>query len=241
MEKIFEIASNISTPLALAGIITAILFFIIKQILQKKGNTESLFRFIINKLFILSLIAMLLGFAGFIIKSFDGSDTGNKKKTYWAIIYVDDKLQPDIHVIIPEWNQTESTSTTGKFEFQYNQSDKEQVLTLIFQSPLIKDTSFRSAIEKLPDVFKFTSINNTINSGDYFFQEPYTGNCKSRPSGSTCLGYDDGYIWLIYDVVLGWDKINEVGKNSGSSQVAMGRYGNYYHILGTKFVKKKLK
>jgi len=39
----------------------------------------------------------------------------------------------------------------------------------------------------------------------YTEQESYSGDCYERPSGSTCLGYSDGYKWLIYDTVLGWE------------------------------------
>lgn len=74
MNEIFKIASNISTPLALGGLSAAILFLVFRQILNM-GIFPNLTRAlggqiiinIINKLFILALIAMILGFAGYVI------------------------------------------------------------------------------------------------------------------------------------------------------------------------------
>ncbi len=78
MNKIFEIASNISTPLALSGFIAAILFLIFRKILSlsifsklaKKESTEIIKR-IIFYLFILAVISMILGFFGYILKSYN--------------------------------------------------------------------------------------------------------------------------------------------------------------------------
>jgi uncharacterized membrane protein YhdT len=77
MKSIFEVASNISTPLALSGFMAAVLFFVFRQIVAKNifpklnavmGGT--ILRDIINKLFILALIAMVLGFAGWVIAAY---------------------------------------------------------------------------------------------------------------------------------------------------------------------------
>lgn len=74
MEAIFRIATEISTPLALSGFFAASFFFLAKQIIAKnifpkltKKNSSELLKFIVNKIFILSLIAMLLGFLGHIV------------------------------------------------------------------------------------------------------------------------------------------------------------------------------
>ena len=74
METIFRIATEISTPLALSGLFAASFFFLAKQIIARnifpkltKTNSSELLKFIVNKIFILSLIAMLLGFFGYIV------------------------------------------------------------------------------------------------------------------------------------------------------------------------------
>lgn len=74
MEQIFDIASRISTPLALAGFIAAAFFLILRQLLRKNifqklqaGDSFRIVAIIVQRLFVLSLVALVLGFAGFIV------------------------------------------------------------------------------------------------------------------------------------------------------------------------------
>jgi hypothetical protein len=74
MERILEIASNVSTPLALSGLIAAIFFLVLRQIVAKnifpkltRSVGGDLLKLIVERLFILALIAMVLGFAGYIV------------------------------------------------------------------------------------------------------------------------------------------------------------------------------
>jgi len=74
MNKVFEIAANISTPLMLAGFIAAAFFLIIRQILKMKLFPKlnrllaaAIIKLIIERLFILALVAMILGFVGFVL------------------------------------------------------------------------------------------------------------------------------------------------------------------------------
>lgn len=69
----------------------------------------------------------------------------------------------------------------------------------------------------------------------YTFGPPFSGNCAHRPPDSTCVHYDDNYIWLVYDSISGW---RYEGDWQGLPiQVAMGYSGEYFHILGTDYVK----
>jgi hypothetical protein len=73
-----------------------------------------------------------------------------------------------------------------------------------------------------------------------FVEQPsYTGDCKNRPAGSICLGFDDGYIWFLSpfnDAVTGW---GEAGTWQGKKiQVASGQFADYQHIVGTNLVRK---
>ena len=77
MAEIFDLATKISTPLALGGLLAAILFFILRQLLAKdifpqlaRVSSAKIITTIINRLFVLALIAMLLGFAGFVVPIF---------------------------------------------------------------------------------------------------------------------------------------------------------------------------
>jgi hypothetical protein len=74
MSSIVEIASKVSTPLALSGLIAAFLFYIFRQILTKNifpklsaALSGTIITSIIQNLFILALVAMFLGFAGYVI------------------------------------------------------------------------------------------------------------------------------------------------------------------------------
>src|SRR5260370_15414323 len=74
MQGLFEIASRISTPLALAGLFAATFFLIVRQIIKKnifptltRQLSGDILRLIIVRLFLLSLVAMVLGFAAFVV------------------------------------------------------------------------------------------------------------------------------------------------------------------------------
>jgi hypothetical protein len=73
MNSVFETAAKVSTPLALAGFIAAAFFLLCRQIIAReifpaltKRDSHGLLSLIVNRLFSLSLVAMLLGFVGFI-------------------------------------------------------------------------------------------------------------------------------------------------------------------------------
>lgn len=69
----------------------------------------------------------------------------------------------------------------------------------------------------------------------YSCQLPYSGDCLNRPPGSICVEYDDEYTWLVYDSIQGW---RYDGDWQGLPiQVAMGFSGEYFHIIGTNYVK----
>jgi hypothetical protein len=74
MKEILDIATKVSTPLALGGLFAAILFLIFRQIISKnifpqltRAVGGTLLKQIIDRLFVLALIAMILGFIGFIV------------------------------------------------------------------------------------------------------------------------------------------------------------------------------
>ena len=77
MNAIIDTASKVSTPLALGGLVVAILYLIYRQIIKRDmfpkltvALAGTIIQSIINKLFILALVAILLGFAGYIIATF---------------------------------------------------------------------------------------------------------------------------------------------------------------------------
>lgn len=70
---------------------------------------------------------------------------------------------------------------------------------------------------------------------EFIEQESYTADCLERPEGSTCLGFDDGYIWLVYDGIQAWQEEDLAGQ---MVQIAVGFKAKYHHILETNLVKE---
>ena len=75
METILNIATNASTPLMIAGFLAGALFLIARQILKLKlfakltrQLSADIIKLLIDRLFILALVALFLGFAGFVIQ-----------------------------------------------------------------------------------------------------------------------------------------------------------------------------
>jgi len=67
-------------------------------------------------------------------------------------------------------------------------------------------------------------------------QPSYNGDCASPPVGSTCIGFKDGYQWLVQDVVK--PKRQDVGSWDKHQVVeARGKQGDYQHVLDTQYVK----
>lgn len=67
-------------------------------------------------------------------------------------------------------------------------------------------------------------------SNDWWKQESYSLDCKSRPKGTVCVRYDDGYIWLVRDSIRSWER-------QGAVQTAVGLAARYEHIIGTSLVR----
>ena len=70
----------------------------------------------------------------------------------------------------------------------------------------------------------------------YEEKEPYTGNCSKRPKGTICLGFPDGYVWLVSDSVQGWEELEE---GDYKIAVAIGFKARYYHVLDTMWIKEE--
>lgn len=69
--------------------------------------------------------------------------------------------------------------------------------------------------------------------------ESYSGNCQATPTGTLCVRFEDGFIWLMHGgVITAWEKRVEGGQ---TIQVVIttknGRdYFRFQHILGTNYV-----
>ena len=87
MSRILEIATNVSTPLMVAGFLAGAFFLILRQILRKdlfpaltRQLSVDIIKLIIERLFTLALVALVLGFAGFVLTVFvKGSEASHAK------------------------------------------------------------------------------------------------------------------------------------------------------------------
>ena len=108
MEKLFEIATNIKTPLALGGLIALIFFLIVKKIISKTDIPKSvevratLLNKVINFSFILAVLAVILGFLGY-ISAYTGFTLNINRDVKVAPIEVKPiHITVDVNVINPE-------------------------------------------------------------------------------------------------------------------------------------------
>lgn len=67
-------------------------------------------------------------------------------------------------------------------------------------------------------------------SNNWWEQESYALDCRSRPAATTCVRFDDGFTWLVSDDIRSWERTYPV-------QTAVGYVGRYQHIIGTDSVR----
>jgi len=129
MEKIFDIAANVSTPLALAGVIATILFFILKSLISKnvfqtlsKSHSANIIGLIVRRLTVISIIAMLLGFIGFIFVRMAPAKIE-------GIVFVNNKEMANVSVKILESEKTAVTNFFGRFSIDLSGSKTREIYT----------------------------------------------------------------------------------------------------------------
>jgi len=71
-----------------------------------------------------------------------------------------------------------------------------------------------------------------VDRAEFEERPPDLEGCRRRPPGTVCVGYEDGYLWLIRDSVVGWDEL-PLGDGRTLS-IAIGRRADYHHVLGTQ-------
>lgn len=67
-------------------------------------------------------------------------------------------------------------------------------------------------------------------------QPTYTGDCMSPPAGSACIGFSDGYIWLVDDLIQG--KRDTTKPSEKTLETVLGGANEFHHYLNTSLVKR---
>jgi hypothetical protein len=93
MFKIFEIASRVSTPLAVTGIVVVAVFFVVRQILKKaefskptRTHSFQIFKRVIDWFFVFGITALVLGFLSYGLTLV--APYWNRSELYHVSIYV---------------------------------------------------------------------------------------------------------------------------------------------------------
>ena len=126
--SIFEIASKISKPLQITGFALAALFFIYKQVLSKdKENKQG--KAIVNKLFVLSLVAMCLGFLGWIYVESKADSTIH---IYGRVVDSVGVGVRGVEVTTNPRGGSDESDGKGVFELSFSNNADHDSITLVF-------------------------------------------------------------------------------------------------------------
>jgi hypothetical protein len=91
------------------------------------------------------------------------------------------------------------------------------------------------------DTKENTSTGNNYDPSvkEGFWQRlSYTGSCDNLPIGTTCLTYEDGFIWTVSDYLIDNNPSLVGFDNNGRPIESIHcETADYYHIIGTLFVK----
>lgn len=84
-----------------------------------------------------------------------------------------------------------------------------------------------------------TGYNYDPSVKEGFWQRlSYTGSCVNLPMGTTCLTYEDGFIWTVSDYLIDNNPSLVGFDNNGRPIESIHcETADYYHIIGTLFVK----
>lgn len=168
MDKVFEIALHVSTPLSLAGIFAAVFFFVIKKILQvsrtKILDKEHLIQNntiirIINQLFILALFSMFLGFCGWIIQVNSKPSSIYSKTTLKFNLYdTSDSPLEGVKVTADNVGASKYSDRDGMVKLDFDTDSELDSLHLVFK--LVSsgvNTQMTVALKNFPKKFKLVT------------------------------------------------------------------------------------
>ena len=199
-QRLIEIASNVSTPLALAGLIVALLFLLAKAILKKQngGQTDGIkvaLR-VFNGFLALASLCVVLGFSGFVISSVNENSFYSIKVT---ILTEDNHVVNDCQLVSSLGGELKKTSYGWEVELAVDRVEKDDSLTLYVEKTATGLTG--SSKVHLGNKLKLKTsviLRKSINYGvtgqvvDQMNRSVVGVNVTSLRSGVTTKTNDDG-------------------------------------------------
>lgn len=132
-------------------------------------------------------------------------------------------------------NLSESRESDARIIKEVESRIKPELSTAVTQvrREIEQKVEDRRVENQLPSAKTSTGLTkeNTLCPSGFDKQDSYLRDCATRPENTACVRYDDGFVWLVEDVVAGW------GTEGDRIQITKGNNGEYYHILETNCVK----
>lgn len=183
MGKLFQTAANVATPLALAGLFGMAFFLILRQLLGKNifskftsENSKEVVIKIIDRLFVLSLVALVLGAFAFILPYVLANDTQRGSGMEMA------KILEDRHKEISKVLDEAGKNVADKANFQEFRSKIEQGLANV-----------RDAHSSNQDVRAHESLKEVLNLIHSEDALKFLDSLQLKKIGDAADNYDDPY------------------------------------------------
>lgn len=161
MEKILEIASKVSTPLALSGLIIGVLFLIFRQILSMNIFPQlsrqlggRIIIKIINSFLILALVSIVLGFIAYILPTLIKSYYPQLQPDYVDVGTDEDKSLEEIIAAVAKVK-----NVTINFQPNCNQTVRRAVV----EAGDHEGNSIKEFLENLKQRVKGNGVNYSVN------------------------------------------------------------------------------
>jgi hypothetical protein len=142
MDRLLEIASNIPTPIALAGFLAGAFLILAREVINKnifptltKALSGTIIIVIINRVFVLALVAMVLGFISFTIPL-----------VYNPSPKPDSLLEDKPKVFLVE----DSAAGVNEVLSNYPEWDQQRAFNDLFKDRWTKSTGWTGIVEGLP-------------------------------------------------------------------------------------------
>ncbi|MFT3845846.1 MAG: hypothetical protein QM725_12400 [Lacibacter sp.] len=162
MEKdLFEIATRVSTPLILGGLVMMVLFLVIYKLYDSSvkdkdvtANKLKLAKMVFRSIITLAAISMIIGAAGWF---YEKSQAGKAKPVTTAevafYLYLNQRSVADVKVKANNLQQTETSDAYGKVSFTFDSTRVDSLFLEFNSEPLRILNTMNVAVNNLPNRF----------------------------------------------------------------------------------------